>query len=761
AVGAALDLTFDGRRLPLDELRHTLASRDLLLVLDNCEHLPVAAFAQELLASAPHLRLLTTARTPLDLAGEVLVRLEGLPVPAAGAANPADYAGVQFFLAQAQRHAPDLGASADLAAVARLCRLLDGLPLALELAARWVGHYTCDEIAAEIAADLDFLAIHGRDAPERHRSMRAALDYSWTMLREVERQALARLSVFGGAFDRAAAQAVALTPATLLAALVDASLLRHLGVGHYGFHELVRQFAAARLADRGEAEALAERHALYYLELLAGQEAALYGDAPQTAAAVCRLAADNMRQAWSWAVEHGTWEALGRGLPALRQYVRRDGLFYEYAPRVGAAAARLDALVAAGSATPEQLVLLGRLRGTEASFLVHQAAAQAPAIARAAIAIAQQAGDALGEAYGYLQLSNAMVPYIASLAPRESPPALDWLERAIALCQRVDDPAPRERRFASEVEADCLLKLSTIQIDLREYESACALTEQALALTRKSGDRMQEARALNFAAMALENAGRYEASSERRMLMLELARANGSRPEEHRALNNLSCTLIYLGDYCAALEYAQAAIGMLGEWMRSPYENADSYHTLSWAACRAGEHELALEKARQSLEFAQAAKAPQYQTLPFLALGDALYELRRHAEACRAYAAALKIGGEQQMPPLIAVALAGMARCRLAEGAIEEAWAAIDELLRGTNVLTLGSLWEPLRVAETCHRVLRARGDPRADEVLRSAAALLEQQADMISDRGRRRMFREQVAAHHAILETLAAEAAA
>src|SRR5262249_40073033 len=242
------------------------------------------------------------------------------------------------------------------------------------------------------------------------------------------------------------------------------------------------------------------------------------------------------------------------------------------------------------SATPEQLVLLGRLRGTEASFLVHQAAAQAPAIARAAIAIAQQAGDALGEAYGYLQLSNAMVPYIASLAPRESPPALDWLERAIALCQRVDDPAPRERRFASEVEADCLLKLSTIQIDLREYESACALTEQALALTRKSGDRMQEARALNFAAMALENAGRYEASSERRMLMLELARANGSRPEEHRALNNLSCTLIYLGDYCAALEYAQAAIGMLGEWMRSPYENADSYHTLSWAACRAGEH---------------------------------------------------------------------------------------------------------------------------------------------------------------------------
>src|SRR5262249_62181358 len=95
----------------------------------------------------------------------------------------------------ASRGSPALGGGA------RLARLLDGLPLALELAARWVGHYTCDEIAAEIAADLDFLAIHGRDAPERHRSMRAALDYSWTMLREPERQTLARLSVFRGTFD--------------------------------------------------------------------------------------------------------------------------------------------------------------------------------------------------------------------------------------------------------------------------------------------------------------------------------------------------------------------------------------------------------------------------------------------------------------------------------------------------------------------------------------------------------------------------------
>src|SRR5262249_58177477 len=130
------------------------------------------------------------------------LRLDGLPVPESGVDDPASYAAVQLFLERARRQVRGFDESpATLAAVARLCRLLDGLPLGIELAARWVGHYTCDEIAAEVPADLDFLALHGGDAPERHRSMRAALDYSWTMLREPERQTLARLSVFRGTFD--------------------------------------------------------------------------------------------------------------------------------------------------------------------------------------------------------------------------------------------------------------------------------------------------------------------------------------------------------------------------------------------------------------------------------------------------------------------------------------------------------------------------------------------------------------------------------
>src|SRR5262245_36835149 len=167
---------------------------------------------------------------------------------------------------------------------------------------------------------------------------------------------------------------------------------------------------------------------------------------------------------------------------------------------------------------------------------------------------------------------------------------------------------------------------------------------------------------------------------------------------------------------------------MSGEWMQNPYDNADFLHTLSWAACRVGETQLALESAQKALGFAQASGIPQNQTLPLLALSDALFDLQRHEEAHATYSAALALGRERQTPQPVAVALAGIARCRLADGAPAEALSAVDDLLRGPDMLTLGSLWEPLRVAEICYRVLQANGDRRAAEVLRAAAALLDQQ---------------------------------
>lgn len=759
SIGAALGVVFDGRIPPLDELCRAVQRRAQLLILDNCEQLPaLAAVVQALLTAAPRLCVLATSRARLDLAGEALVRLDGLPLPLSDEDDPAAYASVRLFLDQAQRHVASFGRdAAELPAVVRLCRLLDGLPLGIELAARWVGHYTCDEIAAEIAADLDFLAVHGSPGADRHHSIRAAFAYSWGMLRAPERQALARLAVFRGSFDRVAAQAITEMGITTLAALVDSSLVRPTGVGRYDLHELLRQFAATHLAAREEADALAERHATYYLELLARHEPLLAGPSPPAAAAVVRAAVDNLRQAWSWAVAHGAWALIASSLGALRHYVVLDGLFHEHGPWVADAAARLAELVTTGTIEHGQRVLLGRLRGTHAHFLERQEAREAAArTARLALAEAGAAGDAVGVAYAQLQLTNATVPYIASLAADAAARAVGPLEQAVALCRAAPRPPLHEQRFASEVEADSLLKLSTIYVELRQYAAACTLAEQALALTQARGARLQEARAHSVLAMALENAGRFEAAYERRILMLELAQANGSRAQIHRALNNVACTLLYLGDYQPALEYGQAAIDALGAWTRSPYENTNAYHTLSWVACRAGAGALALDAARQALTYAHAMGSSQHRSLPLLALGDACFALGHTGEALAAYDELLALARAQHNPQPLVVALVGIARCRLAEDGMSDARVAVDEVLRITDWGTLGCLWEPLRVAATCYEVLRAVDDRRADDVLRDAAALLEQQSRGIADPERRRRFREQVAAHRTLLAAAA-----
>jgi predicted ATPase len=329
AVATALRRTLGGRRDPLDELADALHDRAALLVLDNCEHLPeVAAVIRGLLEAAPKVRVVATSRKALGLGGEALLRLDGLPVPLLGGPTR-PVIRVQLFLERAAQHTPGWGQDLADGAIARLCRLLDGLPLAIELAAHWVGHYTPDEIAEAIQADLDFLAARTRDVPDRQRSLRVVFDYAWRSLNAAEQQTLMRLSVFCGGFDRAAAQAVADVRAITLVALVDKSLLQHVGVGRYSLHELLRQFAAERLLASGEVAVVRAQHAAYYLAL--AEQAAPELTRPDQAAALERLdrALDNLRAALSWVWEPGRIDVGLRLAGALERYWFTRGYFSE------------------------------------------------------------------------------------------------------------------------------------------------------------------------------------------------------------------------------------------------------------------------------------------------------------------------------------------------------------------------------------------------------------------------------------------------
>ena len=253
-IADAVGFSFYGTGEPRTQLLDYLREKELLLILDNLEHLvDDVRLVLDLLAHAPLLKVLVTSRERLQLQGEWVVELGGLPVTEGDShRRTAASDAVALFVERAQRvqHGFRLRAD-DRVWVTRICRLLDGMPLGIELAATWVRVLRCSDICAELERNLDFLATPVRDLPQRHRSLRAVFEHSWRLLSQHEQQVLTSLTVFRGGFSRAAAEEIAGASLPTLAALVDKSLLRSSADAtasqRYDLHDLVRQFAAATL----------------------------------------------------------------------------------------------------------------------------------------------------------------------------------------------------------------------------------------------------------------------------------------------------------------------------------------------------------------------------------------------------------------------------------------------------------------------------------------------------------------------------------
>ncbi|WP_328533356.1 winged helix-turn-helix domain-containing protein [Micromonospora zamorensis] len=281
AVLSALGLRDAGLRAPAepgrqstDRLVEALAERRLLLVLDNCEHViaDVARLAARLLGACPALRVLATSREPLGLAGEALCPLSGLtlPPPDASTENADDYAAVSLFAQRAADVAPDFTVTeANVDVVLRICRTLDGLPLAIELAAARLRALPVAEVAARLDDRFRLLSMGSRAASPRHRTLRAVVEWSWDLLDDAERRLARRLTVFAGGATLKAAGRVSGLPAAefvdALSGLADKSFVELTG-GRYRMLETVRAFCAERLAEAGEADQLRRAHTAYFLE---------------------------------------------------------------------------------------------------------------------------------------------------------------------------------------------------------------------------------------------------------------------------------------------------------------------------------------------------------------------------------------------------------------------------------------------------------------------------------------------------------------
>lgn len=309
AIARSLGATLPGRQAARHELLAYLDERPRLAVLDNAEHLVAAApEIAELVRAAPRLSLLVTSRERLGLEDEQVFRVEGLPLPAPGLAlGEARYQdAAALFVQRARRVRLDFVLDErSLADVVRICHLVDGSPLAIELAAAWVRVMPVDAIGDEIAANLDFLTSTARDVPARHESLRATFEHSWHLLSDEERSVLGRLAVFDGGFSREGASRVAGATLARLASLVDKSLVRPVAGGRYDRHPLVHDFTRAKLEATPDELARARRaHADFVVTLVESAEEPLKG--PDQAAWFERLEAEhaNVRAALTWATAH-------------------------------------------------------------------------------------------------------------------------------------------------------------------------------------------------------------------------------------------------------------------------------------------------------------------------------------------------------------------------------------------------------------------------------------------------------------------------
>lgn len=348
AIAAALDLPLTGPEDSIDQLRDYVREKALLLVLDNIEHLVASAsFLMTLLRDAPHMKMLVTSRERLNLMGEAMVVLDGLDVPAPDqASDPAIIAqadSVRLFVQLARAMVSDFALTdQNAAAVVQICRLVEGLPLGIELAAHWSRVLSCADIAHEIAQNLDFLASTMHDLPKRHQSLRAVFASSWQLLTEAEQQTLRQLSVFRGGFTREAAATVTDASLPLLTALVDKSLVRRVVAGtntvvRYEIPEVLRQYAFEQLNQAQDAAVSIERHATYYLEVLASYRDALRGAGQRAALDAIYGDIAQIRAAWDWAVQHGDSQQIGRCADALFHFYNIRSWFQEGADAFGQA----------------------------------------------------------------------------------------------------------------------------------------------------------------------------------------------------------------------------------------------------------------------------------------------------------------------------------------------------------------------------------------------------------------------------------------
>jgi predicted ATPase len=554
AIAQALDVREAGHRSLLERIVAFLQGKDALLILDNFEHvIESAPLLSELLSRCRDLMCLVTSRAVLRLSGEHAFPVPPLPLPPVAHATTAERASlspaVRLFVSRAQAARQDFRLTdANAAAVEAICRRLDGLPLAIELAAARARHLTPTELAGRLVAQEGGSALHvlaggPRDAPDRQQTLRYAIAWSYDLLAPVEQALFRRLAVFVGGFTLEAAEAVANTAGEAaidvidgIAVLVDQSLLQPEvsgGVSRYGMLETVREFALEQLAASGEEEAVHNAHAAYFLALAERAAPLLHGAQQQEWLERLQVEHANLRIVLARSEESGDVTSALRLAAALWRFWHRRGYWRE-------GRGWLVRLLALSEAVADVELTVRATALTGAGWLAHylrELGQNDFAAAQAALEEGREHYRRLGRTDGLVEVLEGQSWIAQSLG--ENRRSAELCEEALALSRTLGDHV----RIA-----ESLCNLSRATRELGEYARARVLAHEALGLHETVGHRGGKAIALLVLGDVARDLGEPADARARCEESLAIFRELGEPMGEGFSLHNLAVAAYREGD---------------------------------------------------------------------------------------------------------------------------------------------------------------------------------------------------------------------
>lgn len=818
AIADALNHPLHGPGELTSQLLNHLRQKEMLLILDNFEHLIEGVdLLATLLQQASQVKLLVTSRERLNLLEEWVIEVEGLDVPDLLPAIDTQETGfdwrselesfsaIALFVRQARQVRADFTlAEGEVPHIVRICQLVQGIPLALVLAASWLRVLSCAEIVNEIDRSLDFLSTSHRNIPERHRSLRAVFEQSWQMLSDQEKAVFCKLSIFRGGFQRDAARQVARASLSTLAGFVDKSLLHHTATGRYEFHELLRQYAVEKLwvktlgvdapgGTGGQATGPAQgaelggdtvrdvwqRYSAYYLSFVNRHEAMLKGGAPQQAIVEIQVELDNIRQAWNWAVTEGNLGEIEGSLGGLSRFFDLTGRFQTGESVFRQAADSFqDHRRAIGDDSKQAIQeLIVRLKVEQVRLLNRRG------LFERAVQVLREAADLAH------QLQQTDLEAIVLYRWGETLSFQGELEAAQIQLQKALERTSEGR--LPDIEAEVLRLLGVCAGDQGDFAEAIRLYQESLARYRTLQDRRGESLVLNNLGNAARQQGRYADSQSNFEQALRNFRETGDVWGQHVILNNLGLLMYEQGHYTQAQTLCDQGLQIsrevkdywgeshllttLGNVLREQgdYATAQSYYEqclklrreigaqlhegltqadLALLLHLTGQNEAARDQSQQAEQIGRKVGSPEVRVLALTHLGHAQVELGDLPDAVEAYRQALASRGELGDAHQAIEALAGLARVSLVQGDVKQALQYVEEMLPQLETAALYGTREPLRIYLTCYHVLGANQDPRAAGVLAAAHQLLQERAANIADAELQRSFLENVAVHREIV---------